>query len=196
MGTEESLYGTQAKEGEVPVSRHSGRFRVEGGFMASLDGFDRVVFQSLRVVVGFAFSGMLLTVFFAVILREAFDLLEPWIDEIALYLVIWYVFLSVAVLSRRTEHISVVAFHQTMAPSIQRLVNSAIAVVGFALCVYLGYLGLRFTAVAFEQGQTSESGYVPIWIGYLAIPVGLGLTALGYVLALADIFRSKSEVVC
>lgn len=63
MGTEESLYGTQAKEGEVPVSRHSGRFRVEGGFMAILDGFDRVVFQSLRVVVGFAFSGMLLTVF-------------------------------------------------------------------------------------------------------------------------------------
>ncbi|MCZ2414620.1 MAG: TRAP transporter small permease [Burkholderiales bacterium] len=135
---------------------------------------------------------MLITISASVLLREAFHILAPWIDEITLYyLLTWYVFLSAAVLSRRTAHISVDVFYRSLTPSIQRLVAIAITIVCATLCVYLSSVSIRFVTVAFEQGQTSESGYLPIWIGYLSVPVGLGLTALGYIFNLMYILRDK-----
>ncbi len=155
--------------------------------LAAVAHLDRFLFRFLTVGVGLAFLGMFLAVCATITFRVVLELSHPWTDDLAGYLLVWSVLLGGAVVSRRRDHISVGVLHQFLSPSVQQLVESAIAVVGFTLCLYIGYFGLRFTTLAFEQGATSVSTYLPAWVGYLAIPLGLALNALGFLLNLVDV---------
>lgn len=156
-----------------------------------LSRIDRFVSGVLVVTTGVAFALMVLAVFAAVILREIVEIGWPWLEEIARYLLIWSVFLSAAILARRNEHITIDVIFNWLPPSLKMLVRVAIALLGIFIAGYFAYLGWHFTARAYQQGQMSLTGYLPVWIGYLVIPLGLGLGALSYLLWLLESLRGR-----
>ena len=154
---------------------------------AMLHSLDILIMWLLTAVVGLIFACMMVAVFVAVIFREAFGLPFPWFADVSRYSLIWLVFLGSAVLARRGEHICIDLLHKALPPLGRRLVNITVCIVGIVLSSYFAFLGTRFTVLAFQQGQTSASTYLPAWIGYLAIPLGLGLMALAYLLYLVEV---------
>lgn len=163
------------------------------GFFAALAYVDRMFFNLLKWLVGIAFLLMIVCMFVSVAMRELGFHPFPWIEEAAAYLLIWSVFLGAAVLARRSEHINVDIVYAHMPLWAQKAIDVVVAVVGVGLAAYFSYLGLGFTMTAFDFAEVSLSGYLQAWTGYAAIPVGLALTALAYLLWLAGRCRSVAK---
>lgn len=154
-----------------------------------IDCIDRWLFRLLSAVLGLVFLGMMLAVFAAVILREVFTLPYPWLSGVARFLMIWSVFLGAAMLARSREHITIGIFYEMMPRRMRKLADLVVAAIGIALVSYFSYLSIGFTVTAYQQGQTDISAYLPVWIGYLAMPLGLALVACGYLFSLRDLLR-------
>ncbi len=157
------------------------------------DGIDRICFHLLKALMGIAFVAMLISVFLSVVLRELGYMPFPWLEEASGYLVVWSVFLSAPVLARRNQHISVDIFYEHLSTRGRKVVNVLVAVLGIGVIGYLAYMGWSFTYTAYRFGDMSLSGYIPAWMGYLAIPLGLGLTAVAYLLWLIDLVRPRKD---
>jgi len=154
---------------------------------------DRFCFGVLKLLVGVSFIAMIVSVFCSVALRELGYNVFPWMEEASGYLVVWSVFLSSAVLARRHEHISVDIFYEHVSAKTRMVINVLIAMLGVVMVGYLAYMGWSFTYVAFQFGDVSLSGYIPVWLGYAAIPLGLGLTALAYLVWLVELVRKGPD---
>ncbi|RIY42394.1 TRAP transporter small permease [Neopusillimonas maritima] len=154
---------------------------------------DRACFALLKFLAGLSFLLMIFSVFISVALREVGLMPYPWVEEVSRYLVVWSVFLSAAVLARRNEHISIDVFYAHVSRPIRKLINIASALLGVVLIGYFAYMGWGFSYTAYRFNDMSLSGYIPVWLAYAAIPVGLGLTALAYLLWGVDILGNRTN---
>ncbi|MAL00817.1 MAG: hypothetical protein CL536_01505 [Alcaligenaceae bacterium] len=154
---------------------------------------DRACFAVLKFLAGLSFLLMIFSVFISVALREVGLMPYPWVEEVWRYLVVWSVFLSAAVLARRNEHISIDVFYAHVSRPVRKLINIASALLGVVLIGYFAYMGWGFSYTAYRFNDMSLSGYIPVWLAYAAIPVGLGLTALAYLLWGVDILGNRTN---
>lgn len=154
---------------------------------------DHACFTALKFLVGVSFLLMIFSVFISVALREIGIMPYPWVEEVSRYLVVWSVFLSAAVLARRNEHISIDVFYAHVSRPVRKLINIASALLGLVLIGYFAYMGWGFSYTAYRFNDMSLSGYIPVWLAYAAIPVGLGLTALAYLLWGVDTLRNRTH---
>ncbi|MCB1714341.1 TRAP transporter small permease [Nitratireductor alexandrii] len=162
----------------------------ESSFFARVD---RVCFAFLKLLVGVSFCLMIFSVFLSIVMREFGFEGFPWLEEASQYLVVWSVFLSAAVLARRNEHISIDIFYSQSSPRTRKIINVLSALLGIGLIGYLAYMGWGFSYTAYVFNDVSLSGYLPVWVAYVSIPVGLGLTALAYLLWLADVLKGQHQ---
>lgn len=164
---------------------------VNGSPDSDFSRLDRFIIGVLVVATGAAFVLMVIAVFAAVLLREVVEIGLPWLEEVARYLLIWSVFLGTAVLARNNDHITIDAISNALPTSANTVIRVVVALLGILIASYFAYLGWLFTARAYQQQQLSLTGYLPVWIGYLVIPVGLGLVAVSYLLSLIALFRDR-----
>ncbi len=105
-----------------------------------------------------------------------------WEIEFSVFMMVGSLFLASPYCLATRGHVGVDLLSHYLPARFARPVNIAVAVVGLAVCVYLTWAGAEMTLHAFTIGETTESSWAaPKWPLFLAMPVGLGLTALQYV---------------
>jgi TRAP-type C4-dicarboxylate transport system permease small subunit len=105
-----------------------------------------------------------------------------WEIELAVYLIVATVLIGSPYTLMTKGHIGVDLLGHYMAAGPRRTLERVIAVLGFAVCVYLAWKGLDLTLEAFHKNETSGSAWnPPRWPFFALMPIGLGLTALQYV---------------
>jgi TRAP-type C4-dicarboxylate transport system permease small subunit len=110
-----------------------------------------------------------------------------WELEFSVFMMVGSLFLASPYCLATGGHVGVDLLTHYMPPRQARAIGLALAVVGFAVCVYLAWAGGKLTLHSFTMGERTESAWAPPkWPLFLAMPVGLGLTALQY---LADLLR-------
>lgn len=184
---------TSREINKVPGAVHKQEKSSGIDWLGLLDHLDRCFFTLLKILAGAVFLVMIFSVFISMASRELGLTPFPWLEEASRYFVIWSVFISAAVMARRNEHISVDIFYANFPRGIRQIINICIAMLGMVLSGYFAYLGSGFTLTALRFGDMSLSGYLPVWAGYAAVPVGLGLTSLAYFLWFADVIRGKAD---
>ena len=121
--------------------------------------------------------------FVNVVLRYVFSASTSWAEEAIRYLMIWVTFIGGAVCVRKSAHIRMdflLTFLPRRAASVlTRLVYLIAAGFCAALLVYSWQL-VQFTV---ELEQTSPAMEVPMWIPYMAMPLGSALMVLHFVIA-------------
>lgn len=105
-----------------------------------------------------------------------------WEIEFSVYMMVASLFLASPYTLRTKGHVSVDLLSHFLPPGIARRVGVVIAVVGLLVCVYLAIVGGMLTVESYLKGEHTESTWGPAkWPLFLAMPVGLALTALQYI---------------
>jgi len=142
---------------------------------------------------GAAIAAASLVLFANVVLR--YVLLAPisWAEEISIYLVIWIVFVGASVLIRTGGHITVDLLPRALPPLGQRVLFFTVMILMLCfLAVFIYYSGVHTLRVR-SAGQLTPIMLAPMWLTYLAMPVGGALMFLRTSQLLRKVVRGTPE---
>ncbi len=109
-----------------------------------------------------------------------------WEIEFSVYMMVASLFLASPYTLHTKGHVGVDLLTHLLPDRMARPMAIGIAVLGLIICVYLAVAGGVLTVESFLKDEHTESTWAPAkWPLFLAMPVGLGLTALQYVAELA-----------
>jgi C4-dicarboxylate transporter DctM subunit len=116
-----------------------------------------------------------------------------WAQELCIFMFVWMAKFGAAYGVRTGVHVGVdVAVNQLHAPSKYYVILFGLACGAFFTFV-IGSFGVRFVMHMFENGQTSSDLEVPMWMVYLAVPVGSYLMCFRF-LQVAVAFARTGEL--
>lgn len=117
-----------------------------------------------------------------------------WGSELAQYLHVWQIWIGASFAIRMQSHIRVNVFVDLFPKSMQKVFHFLAIICWFIFAGFLAYEGTKYVLNVFSSGQTSPSLQVPMWIPYLAIPIGGVLMSVRLVQQLYFLFTNKEEV--
>src|SRR5699024_3499383 len=96
-----------------------------------------------------------------------------WGSELSQYLHISQIWSGATLATRVQSHIRVDVFVKLFPPLVQKMLHVIAIFFWFVFAAFLAYEGSKYVFfVVMDSGQTSPSLHVPMWIPYLAIPIG------------------------
>lgn len=116
-----------------------------------------------------------------VALRAFFGVALAWAAELTRYAIVWLVFIGGAIGARSGAHISIDLLGTILpARAAHRLVQVA-AMIAAGTTAMIAWYGWTLVGQMRQFGQTSASLEWPMWVVYLAIPIGCGLMTLRFI---------------
>jgi TRAP-type C4-dicarboxylate transport system permease small subunit len=110
---------------------------------------------------------------------------QSWTGEIVIYLLVWAVFLAGSSLVHDDAHVRADLVLRLLPSKSQRpleLFNISFAII---FCLVLTYYGALATLDAWRMDERSISALrFPMWLYYAALPVGVGLMTLRFIVRL------------
>ena len=141
-------------------------------------GGDRILSWIEIAFIGAALAFASALLFVNVVLRYVFLAPISWAEELSLYLIVWIVFIGSSVAVRTRGHIAVDLLPVVLSPANrQRLALAIAALMLIFLATFFYYSGLHVLRVQ-SSGQVTPVMQGPMWLTYLAMPVGSALMFL------------------
>ena len=142
-------------------------------------------------------AGVSIVVFIQIASRTAGNSLS-WSEELARYLTIWVTFIGASYGFRFGTHIGVDAFKQWLPFRAERVVDLVSNLIVALLCVLMMKFSIDIIVkVHLKFHQVSPAMRMPIWIAYLALPVGYAFMFIRNVMlsiqAVKDIIHGKTK---
>ncbi len=133
----------------------------------------------IAVWIGGIFTAiMTLIVVYAVLARYLFKRPIGWSEEIAVYLMIWVVFLGAAYTLKENAHIGVDILISKLSPRPQKGVLIFHYLMGIVLMSILFLKGVDMVAFTLQMNSHSIAIEFPLVIPHLAVPVGSAVLIL------------------
>lgn len=153
-----------------------------------MERFARLVDGAGTVMAGAAalcLLGAILSVSWMVFWR-AIGGVNSWELETSIYLAVAAVFLASPFTLRTNGHIGMELLDATLSDGARRRLALVGNLLGLVVCAYLAYVGLELTLRAYTSGEKVLGVWTPyLWPKYATMPLGLGVTALQYAVAIA-----------
>ncbi len=113
-------------------------------------------------------------------------------EELSQFLMVFVTFLGLGYAAGKGRHIRMTALYDALPHKAKKGVRLFITFTTAVLLFYLAYLGLRYSlGTVRELGSVSPALQVPLWLVYLAAPIGFVLAGIQYVLAFVQNLRSE-----
>ncbi len=114
-------------------------------------------------------------------------------DEIQVYLIVWAVFLSLGVITSQGRHIKADLVLNYLGSNLKQKAFLFTYLLGLLFSMLMSYLGVQITLEAYEFGDVSSTSLrFPLWIYTAALPVGMSLMSLRYLLLFFRCLRAES----
>jgi C4-dicarboxylate transporter, DctQ subunit len=108
-----------------------------------------------------------------------------WAEEVIVYIVVWAVMIIASQLVRTDAHVRPDLVLRLLPPHVQRWLEIFNCLVAIAFSSGMVWYGQQIAGSALLLDQRSSSDLqFPMWIYYLALPVGGGLMSLRYIIRL------------
>jgi C4-dicarboxylate transporter, DctQ subunit len=138
-------------------------------------GFEKVSgrladFENWVMIVGMGLASFLITL--QVILRYFFNYSISWGEELTRYAIVWMSFVGAGMGIRKGAHICVDLLIVFLSERWKRALTSLMAIVGAGFGTAIFVTGCNLVYSGIERGQVSPALEVPIFIVYLAVPLG------------------------
>lgn len=141
------------------------------------------------IVLSFMAAATLVT-FVSVTLRYAFGTGFTWATELTIYLFIWMAKFGAAYGVRTGIHVGVDYVVNKAGPGLRRLLVVAGMLLGVVFTAIIAFFGARWVVFIHGTGQVSPDLEWPMWIIYLAIPLGSGLMCYRFLQGLVRFWRT------
>jgi C4-dicarboxylate transporter, DctQ subunit len=114
-----------------------------------------------------------------------------WAQELSIYLLIWMAKFGAAYGVRTGIHVGVDVLVRKLSGQWQRFLVVFSLGAGAFFTAMIAWLGSRFVLRIFHTGQVSPDLELPMWIVYLAIPLGSSLMCFRFLEVLANYLRGQ-----
>lgn len=123
------------------------------------------------------FTGILmlissLMIFLQVILRYVFSYSIIWAEEFSRYAIVWFIFLGASLAAREGKHAAVDVIIRLFPPKVQKFFDILAIVISIIFTVTIVWFGFRMVFRIQEIGNITPALQIPMYIPYLAIPIG------------------------
>ncbi|MCH9675224.1 MAG: TRAP transporter small permease [Gammaproteobacteria bacterium] len=129
-------------------------------------------------IAGVCLTIMSLLVFYQVVMRYAFHRPTSWSDEIAVYAMLWGVYLSASWCVRERTHIRVMNFIQMFPKKMQTGLTVTSDLIWFAFAILMTWQGILLDLSLWESRFESPALKIDQKWPYLCIAVGFGMMTL------------------
>ncbi|MBX3274337.1 MAG: TRAP transporter small permease [Sandaracinaceae bacterium] len=117
--------------------------------------------------------------------RAGFGHSLAFAEELAQLLVVLVTFVGLAHAAAKGRHIRMTALYDALPPRPKKALRVMICATTSLLLFYLAYLGGSYALGTVRAlGSVSPALEVPLWLAYLAAPLGLAVAGVEYALAL------------
>ena len=127
--------------------------------------FEEIILVSTLVL-------MVLLIFSQVVGRYLFQAAPSWTEELARYIHIFQVWIGASYAVKLRQHIRVEAFVTRFSGTPRKILETISTLIWFLLALFLAIMGTKLVMTSIELGQVSPAMQLPIWIPFLAIPLG------------------------
>ena len=117
-----------------------------------------------------------------------------FIDEIAMFLVIWITFIGISYASRKARHIRMGAIFDLSSVRMQKIMIFVISTISAMVMFYLTYISVNYVYTTYRWQQVAPALRMPYWIGIVVVPVGFFLAGIHYVRTIVKNIQVKEEV--
>jgi TRAP-type C4-dicarboxylate transport system permease small subunit len=168
-------------------------------FLSALNALDRGLGWLERVIVAGSVLIMAVLMSAHVVGNLLFDRGIPGTYEVTEMLIVVMTFVGVGYAARCARHISMSAIYDQLSGWPRKALLIVICLGTGALMFYFAYKSALYDVTIYERGRASSSLGVPLWMIYLALPIGFTLAGVQYMLTTIrnllsdDIYRSFTE---
>lgn len=178
-----------------PSASHSIK-RLLGKILGTLDLITEHIEKTILAGSVLFLAGLLIT---HVLGRQLFGSGVAGQVELTQMALVIMTFAGIGYAVRRARHICMSAFYDQLKGKLRKSMLVAISLLTGALMFYLAWHAWDYVSAIQSRGRTSSARQIPLWIPYLAAPIGFALAGLQYWLTVArnllspGIWRSFSE---
>lgn len=147
----------------------------------------------LKLIVTVANGVMLLIVFGQVITRYVFSWTPAWGEELARYLFVWVVFLSLPLVASYGGHMCIETLTSRVHGATLKFLNivaDIFSIIFLGIMVYYGFIMVSRTSF-----QTSPAMQIPMSWVYIVIPFGCAVMLLYVVINLVKLLKTPADQV-
>jgi C4-dicarboxylate transporter DctQ subunit len=152
--------------------------------------FNRLLDRLEEGLIATLMGAATLLTFSAVVLRY-FGGGITWAQELTIYLFIWMAKFGAAYGVRTGIHVGVDVLVRKLRPRRQRRLIAFALGVGAFFTAVVALLGTKFVYFSYRSGQTSPDLEWPMWVVYLAVPLGSALMCYRFLQVLTAFLRGR-----
>jgi C4-dicarboxylate transporter, DctQ subunit len=149
-----------------------------------LDKADSAMAVVERWLIAGCVIGMAVASFSNVIGRNLFNYSLPFTEEIMQILQIWLTFLGISYGARAGRHIRVTALLDMVGETFRKWLLVVGQIMTCALLAWLAWLAFKYVASLSASGRVTPSLRWPLDLLYSIVPIGLGLGAVQFFMAI------------
>jgi C4-dicarboxylate transporter DctQ subunit len=116
-----------------------------------------------------------------------------WSEELSRYLSIWATFLGASLGVKKGAHIGVEALVMILPFKIKKNVDIFTDILSFIFCIGIVITGYNYGIKLMATNQLSPAMRIPIYYAYSAIPFGMLLMAIRYIIAIVNKISPKEK---
>jgi TRAP-type C4-dicarboxylate transport system permease small subunit len=117
-----------------------------------------------------------------------------WQTEAVIYLMVGATLLGLPYVQKLKGHVNVDLVPMLLPPAARKLLMIVSFLAAIAILSVMTYHGAELVHISFSRGWVSETVWgPPLWIPYLAMPLGFGLFALQLLADLLDTISTPAE---
>ena len=132
-------------------------------------------------------------VFYQVIMRQIFERPPIWGEEIAVTLMVWFVFLGIVLGIEEGLHIGITMFVSKLPKKAQYVLEIVINILILLLAVLLLVYGYLFASTIFERGRMLPATGMSAGVHYAVVPIAGILMILVLLGKIAGIIINRKE---
>lgn len=177
-------------ESERSVFQANGR--VEYGYhMSTIKKIVRKFEDSITII---SFLAMTLVVFWSVLCRYVLKIPFTMGEELARYLMIYSIYFGVSIGVRKGSHLGIKAFVDMLPQKVYVVVEKIEAFATALMFAILFVLSIQMVLQFKSTGQVSTMMRIPMYIVYLALPIGFAMSIFHSVENIVEKFRKEGDL--
>ncbi|MGM0854954.1 MAG: TRAP transporter small permease [Bacillota bacterium] len=137
---------------------------------------------------------MVALIFAQVVGRYVFSSAPSWTEEMARYIHIFQVWIGASYAVKKRQHIRIEAFIDLFRGTSRKILETVALIIWFGLAVFLAFYGTQLVLASFQNGQITPAMQIPMWLPFLAIPIGGAGMVLRLVQQFIMIWRTNDDV--
>lgn len=161
--------------------------------MPVLSTINRTLERIYVPILSVAFIGITIMLTINVILRYFFQTSFFWAEEVTNYMVVWITFLGSAMCIRYGMHVSVDMVLQYGSARLKQYITLMVTIISILFTALLTGVGVILVRDFVASGQVTLALRIPMFVPYLAIPVGAFLMTLEYIEQLGLVLRPLAK---